>query len=300
MIDTTTGRLLLLASFSIDYTLPKYTRAEEASDEESMEKASFSSMGSTSMRQSNRRRDSLVWGGNSAPDGVGWLATSGQNGVFLSEDGDTRSRPRWYVRAWRALMLRLNPPPKPMTVLEFFSHMKNSTEELLVVEDAAARFEHALTQARLRGQQALLEGLLAGADVARAEAQLAAAGEKKYIEEKTIVAFVKQSERGLRLDYLRNFMRPIPDEMAEKKLRLDALDIFDNYAVLHYDPENRAVAPTVEERIREEERKRDPIFFGLIKGSTRLYYLGDWIDEYCDLTLEKIVEKLGESSVREL
>jgi hypothetical protein len=27
MIDTT-GRLLLLASFSIDYTLPKYTRAD--------------------------------------------------------------------------------------------------------------------------------------------------------------------------------------------------------------------------------------------------------------------------------
>ena len=43
------------------------------------------------------------------------------------------------------------------------------------------------------------------------------------------------------------------------------------------------------------DKKRDPILFGLIKGSRKLYYICDWIDEYCDLTLSQLIDKIGES-----
>ena len=43
----------------------------------------------------------------------------------------------------------------------------------------------------------------------------------------------------------------------------------------------------------EEKRiKKDPILFGVIYGSNKLYYIADWVDEYCDLTWDQVVEKL--------
>ena len=42
----------------------------------------------------------------------------------------------------------------------------------------------------------------------------------------------------------------------------------------------------------EEIKKRDPIVFGVIAGSNKLYYITDWVDEYCDLTLAKFVDTL--------
>ena len=63
--------------------------------------------------------------------------------------------------------------------------------------------------------------------------------------------------------------------------------VFDNYCILHYDPENNAISPTVAGKMA------DPILFGMIQGSTNLYYIADWIDEYCDLTLDRFIEELS-------
>jgi hypothetical protein len=36
----------------------------------------------------------------------------------------------------------------------------------------------------------------------------------------------------------------------------------------------------------------------LSRGSRKLYFVADWIDEKCDLTLDDIAEKLGKSAVQ--
>lgn len=41
-----------------------------------------------------------------------------------------------------------------------------------------------------------------------------------------------------------------------------------------------------------QKAKKDPILFGVIRNSDKLYYIADWVDEYCDLTLEKMFETL--------
>ena len=109
------------------------------------------------------------------------------------------------------------------------------------------------------------------------------------IDEQTIVDFIKKCEKGLSLDYIKNFARPIPQEVVNKISKLNELEIFDNYVVLHYDPEELSYKETEYERAK----RKDPIIFGLIAGSKKLYYVTDWIDEYCDLTLEKFVDTLG-------
>ena len=49
---------------------------------------------------------------------------------------------------------------------------------------------------------------------------------------------------------------------------------------------------------KEKEIKKDPILFGVIKKSRKLYYVADWKDEVCDLTLDKMFSELGENVLK--
>lgn len=57
---------------------------------------------------------------------------------------------------------------------------------------------------------------------------------------------------------------------------------------------------------KKVEKERDPILFGSFidrtvdEMSQRMYYLGDWVDEYCDLTLDKLVSQTNKSIVKEI
>lgn len=90
--------------------------------------------------------------------------------------------------------------------------------------------------------------------------------------------------RIIDIDYIENFARTIPKEIVEKKREVDKLHVFDNYCVLYYDPSGASYKVP-------QEVKRDPILFGLINHSMKLYYIADWVDEKCDLTLDKIAEQ---------
>lgn len=155
-----------------------------------------------------------------------------------------------------------------------------------------------ITKARKMGQTAQEEKLLRALVVHIYESVLAVSGFNKYIDLKQLQNLQKKCKRLLDLDYLSNFTRIIPSDVAEKKIKADELHVFDNYVVLHYDPTGAMnTAMTESEQLREMQRKADPVLFGVIEGSTKLYYIGDWIDEYCDLTWEQIVEKIGSSSL---
>ena len=51
--------------------------------------------------------------------------------------------------------------------------------------------------------------------------------------------------------------------------------------------------------LTEGIRKGVPILFGLIRGSDKLYFIGDWIDDICDLTFDELIEVLGEDGIDE-
>lgn len=59
--------------------------------------------------------------------------------------------------------------------------------------------------------------------------------------------------------------------------------------VPHYDPEAKSWAETHADRAA----RRDPILFGVLAGRRQLYFVGEWIDEYCDLSLDQIADTLG-------
>ena len=98
---------------------------------------------------------------------------------------------------------------------------------------------------------------------------------------------------------LENYEREIPDEIVN--LIAEVKDKFDQLYVVFTDYTGK-----VERQIEKERREKDPILFGTFQNQAdrtvidRFYYLGDWEDEYCDLTLDKMVnetEKAGKRNI---
>lgn len=120
----------------------------------------------------------------------------------------------------------------------------------------------------------------------------------RYITEDQVVRFMLKSEKGVRMEYLRYYNNILPSHVAAQKMAADALLVFDNYCVLYYDDDTKKFSLIKDELDnRERQKRRDPILFGLIKGSRKLYYVTDWITEEDDLTLEKFQKVIGETAL---
>ena len=187
-------------------------------------------------------------------------------------------------------------PIKKITIVEFFTTLIKNYEELTPIGEIADHYEKALIQAKTMGQTALLERLKDCIDSARGEAHLVAMGLKKYVTEKQVVELYEKvgADKNLKLTWIKNFGRIIPEAVYEIKKDVDERKIFDNYVVLHYDPKENGEKLTK----KEKEKKKDPILFGVIKNSKKLYFVADWKDEYCDLTLDEMFKILKEKVLK--
>jgi hypothetical protein len=275
------GKLEIFTHFQQDSSLPKFKIAEE---DLAMSEDDFDGM-SKPIRRTRNWVEDLRW--------------AGENPVVVREYKLPKAKRALtlFSRLFGKKPAALPPPPPALTVEEFFASVKGSAEEIAFVQERARGYEEALKNARLCGQQALEEQLTDNLVAIRAEVHLASMGLTKYLPQNKLVEFVKQSPRGLRLDWVRNFTRIIPQEVMQTKVACDERNIFDNYAVLHYDPDAKSWAQTEQEKREMEARRRDPVLFGLLKGRENLYFVGDWIDELCNLTFDQIADKIGASTL---
>lgn len=201
----------------------------------------------------------------------------------------------WYKRLWNAFTEKKEAAvdeveEQPMDALKFFTLVKASSKESAAVyKDRVSKYLTALHNATNIGQTALQEELIRGLITNRYESVLYAEGCYYAVTEEQVAKFASQCEKGLKLSYLKNFSRPIPQEVIDKVAKMNELEVFDNYVILYYDPEGTVYKETA----YEEAKRRDPIIFGVIAGSKKLYYVADWVDEYCDLTLDAFVDALG-------
>lgn len=178
-------------------------------------------------------------------------------------------------------------------VEQVFEKILMSLEETKLYNDRNAEFDRLIKNAEVLGQTDLIKKLKQDKASRSFENVLFAKDKKKFITEKQLLEFGKKCEKGLCLDWIANFARVIPDDVLAAKVACDEDELFDNYVILHYDPDNKATTP--ESRKKEEEKRKDPILFGVIKDSRNLYFVADWKDELCNLTLKDIADKLGKS-----
>lgn len=188
---------------------------------------------------------------------------------------------------------------------DFFNSVKNSVNQIDEdgVTEVLSKYFDVIENAEHNNQVALVERIKDYVTTLNYELILSKSKFNKFISEADVVDFYNVAstndkyKTGLCLTYVKNFVKIIPKEVTDLKKEADTLKVFDNYAVLHYDFEGNSVEDTKKEK---EAKKKDPILFGIIANSRKLYYIGDWVDDYCDLTLDVIIKKLGKTGPSEI
>ena len=142
-------------------------------------------------------------------------------------------------------------------------------------------------------QQGLAEELTLRLSSLIREQEMAVIGCNKYIPFIAINFFISKvnenndGSSAVKFDFFKRFPRPVPEEQAKKIKEVMNSKVFDQLYILYNSPAGEQVLETHKEKIT----KKDPIVFGaLISQPDKLYFICDWIDGYCDITLDKFIE----------
>ena len=156
------------------------------------------------------------------------------------------------------------------------------------IKEAKEKIDVLIKSLKITGQIDLCKKLEEQSKILAYELVLIENNYGKYLTEDDIVEFMLKCEKGINISFLRNYNDLIPLNVIKEKSKVDDLKIFDNYVILHYDINNSAFNKIITDE--EEKKARDPILFGMIENSDKLYYITDWVYKDDDLTM-KTVEK---------
>lgn len=293
------NKITLLEDIMVDYNLPKYIKEKEITETEN-------EVNNGIFREGTRiSAPASAWGAFNFSDPDTEKKRVLQSLEFESNfKGSLKSKLRvWFYKNF--IMGRSKPLDITFVDLEaFFESIKTSVKNIdkKSIDEILEKYIVTLDNAQDNHQTALVERIMGFVEILRTELILSESKFNKYLTEQDVVKFYNLAsvhgkyKTNLCLTYIKNFVKIIPEDVTALKKEADALKIFDNYVVLHYDYSGDAVAETKE----EEEKRKDPVLFGVIKGSKNLYYIGDWVDDYCDLTLDVIIKKLGKKNPHKL
>lgn len=189
-----------------------------------------------------------------------------------------------------------------LTPSEYFNQVKERKNK--VTDDDLKRvYENCLellNKYKITGQKKGMKKLMFHLECIEKEREIVKMGVDTFIYRDDIEDYIDHVAKDtVKIIELENYEREIPDEIVETIAQIK--DKFDQLYVVFTDYTGK-----VEKQIEKERRERDPILFGTFQNQSnrtvidRFYYLGDWEDEYCDLTLDKMVnetEKAGKRNI---
>ena len=157
-----------------------------------------------------------------------------------------------------------------------------------------------LNKYRITGQTKGMRKLIFHLECIEKERDLIALGVDTFIYRDDIEEYIDNVAKDVvKIIELENYEREIPDEIVNV---VEAVkDKFDKMYVLFTDYTGK-----VERKVEKERRCADPILFGTFQNEKdrtvvdRFYYLGDWEDEFCDLTLDKMVGEFNAAKERDI
>lgn len=170
-----------------------------------------------------------------------------------------------------------------------FVKSKLSKVEAAKLKEQAKKLQKFVKDAKEIGQQATYEEMAKMLTGIVGLLELEACGFDKYVSEEMVKKFeYKVQDRVLRYGKLESFPRAIPDRIRRKIKQVQSKNLFTEYWILYLDYAKENLK-TNKDKIRE----KDPILFGKIPNNPdKLFYIVDWVDEYCDLTLKKFIEEV--------
>lgn len=154
------------------------------------------------------------------------------------------------------------------------------------------------------GQQAFLERLSFTWNVVLKEQTLHAMGFTKFVYNADIKTFLDKVEpaRSVKIIELERFPRAIPLAPMAVIESVRAMNIFDDFCVVFTDFTDQDYQTPQEKAV--VKRNRDPVVFGFFKERItgmlheRFYFITDWEDEHCDLTFNKMIERMAAAGIK--
>ena len=185
---------------------------------------------------------------------------------------------------------------KEITPSQYFDYLKGA-KNVITTEALKKSYDTFIKLAekyQKLGQVESLKKLCFLADTLVKEEKLIELGINKFVYKDTIEDYIENvADKAVKIVELSRYMREIPDELVDTIEK--SKELFDEFYVVFTDYTGKE-----ERKVEKERRDKDPILFGVFKNQTnvadRFYFLGDWVDEYCDLTLDKMVEQYQEKN----
>lgn len=150
------------------------------------------------------------------------------------------------------------------------------------------------------GQRKGMEKLLFHLQCIEKERAIVAMGIDTFVYRDDIEFYIDNvASDTVKIIDIESYEREIPDEIVA--IIAQVKDKFDQLYIVFTDYTGK-----VERQVQKERREKDPILFGTFQNAStrtvidRFYYLGDWVDEHCDLTLDKMVnetKKVGKRNI---
>ena len=176
----------------------------------------------------------------------------------------------------------------------YFDYVKDkkkdiADENLHVVADNCLKL---LAKTKLTGQLSVAKKIVAQYELIMRELKAASYGFDTIVYKSDVEKFIKKiAKHPVKIIDLESYSREIDDSVLDRLLVAKENDLFDAYYVVFTDYTGEET-----KKIAKERRDKDPILFGAFKSQDknnipeeRFFYIGDWIDEYCDLTLEEML-----------
>ena len=189
---------------------------------------------------------------------------------------------------------------------EYYQYIKSKLEkqdQQKLNNELKILFE-VLRKCELTGQQNLYNIIVFNINCIIRERALISLGITEYIDKDSIQNFVDniKPKNSVKIIELSRYPREIPEKEAKLINVIRKKNIFDEFCVIFTDFTKNDYKTDEEREI--VARNRDPICFGMFaddeihKKYKRLYKICDWTDDYCDLTFDKMIDKMIEMDIK--
>lgn len=166
---------------------------------------------------------------------------------------------------------------------------KFSVLEKMKMERRMEKLQKAFDRAINNGQDAFAEKFMDRYAQEYRESLMAVKGIKMFVEKADVEKFRHKVRKGkISNTNFEKYTRVIPQKVLDKKKKVE--DIFDSFVIYHYWSDEAEDVKKMSSS--EKANMKDPILFGRINESDRLYFIADWIDEFCDLTFDELIDAI--------
>lgn len=192
----------------------------------------------------------------------------------------------------------------PSLYFDYVKGLKNKVEfeEYGLIIDNTLKM---INKAKITEQTSMAKRLTHQLELALRELEAAKKGFDIFVNRKDIELYISKVEaKAVKIIELSRYTREIPDDIIDKIA--EAKEVFDEMYIMFTDYTKKEA-----KKVAKERRDKDPILFGAfidkdgekenkIYVEDRLFFIADWVEDKCDLTLEEICRDVKDKSNKDI